>query len=181
MMRLFAGLAIPPDLADDFARLQGGIPDARWTARDNFHVTLSYIGEVSEDAVEDVDEALASVFAPAFNLQIAGMDSFSQGNDPKVIWFGLAPNIALLGLKNKVDAALERYGLPFEKRKYIPHVTLARFRQLPDTQKTVDFMQAHASIETDPFPVDEFILYNSISGKDGPVYEPLEYYPLGEQ
>lgn len=181
MIRLFAGLAIPPDLADEFERMQGGIPDARWTARDNFHVTLTFIGEVPEETVEDVDEALASVYAPAFDLQISGMGSFSQGSDPKVIWFGLAPNLALLGLKNKIDTALDRYGLPYEKRKYVPHVTLARFRQLPDAQKTVDFMQAHEGIETAPFAVDEFILYSSSSGKNGPVYEPLEYYPLGEQ
>ena len=179
MIRLFAGLALPPDLCEELARLQGGIPDARWTAVENFHITLSFIGQVPEETMEDVDDALASVFAPAFDLNISGIGSFAQGNDPKVIWLGLGESKPLHTLKTRIDDALTRYAIPFEKRKYIPHVTLARFRQIPDTQKTVDFMQAHENIETEAFPVDEFILYSSTSGKNGPVYEPLEYYPLG--
>lgn len=179
MIRLFAGLALPPDLCDELARLQGGIPDARWTAPENFHITLSFIGEVPEDAVEDVDDALASVYAPAFDLNISGIGSFAQGNDPKVIWLGLGESKPLHTLKTRIDDALTRYAIPFEKRKYIPHITLARFRHMPDMQKTVDFMQAHENIETEAFPVDEFILYSSTSGKNGPMYEPLEYYPLG--
>lgn len=179
MIRLFAGLALPPDLSEELARLQGGIPDARWTAPENLHITLTFIGQVPEDAVEDVDDALASVYAPAFDLNVSGIDSFAQGNDPKVIWLGLGDSKPLHTLKTRIDDALTRYAIPFEKRKYIPHITLARFRHMPDMQKTVDFMQAHENIETEAFPVDEFILYSSTSGKNGPVYEPLEYYPLG--
>lgn len=179
MIRLFAGLALPPDLCEELARLQGGIPDARWTAPENFHITLTFIGEVPEETVEDVDDALASVYAPAFDLHISGIGSFAQGNDLKVIWLGLGESAALHALKHRVDDALARYAIPFEKRKYVPHITLARFRHMPDEQKTIDFMQAHENIETGAFPVDEFVLYRSASGKNRPVYEPLEYYPLG--
>lgn len=179
-MRLFVGLALPPDLVENISRLMGGIEDARWTTPDNLHLTLTYIGEVSENMLDDVDEALAGVMAPGFDLHVKGTGSFAQGDDPKVLWLGVGDNIALHGLKKNIDRALDRYDINFERRKYTPHVTLARFRQLPDEQKVTDFLQAHNGFDAKPFAVSEFILFNSHNGKNGPVYEPLEFYPLGE-
>ena len=49
MIRLFAGLALPPDLCEELARLQGGIPDARWTAVENFHTVFTLFEEARRD------------------------------------------------------------------------------------------------------------------------------------
>ena len=51
MIRLFTGLEIPTDLADSLALLRGGLPGARWIDRENYHLTLRFIG--------DIDDALA--------------------------------------------------------------------------------------------------------------------------
>lgn len=179
MMRVFAGLAIPPDLSERIHLLGGGIPGARWTAVENYHVTLTFIGDVDEAQLDDIDEALSGIDAPAFDLEVTGTGSFAQGDDPKVLWLGLAPNRALADLKQRIDQALDRYDIVFERRKYTPHITLARFKQ-PDEQKIVDFMQAHNLFRLPSFRVEDFVLYNSYSGSEGPVYEPLEYYPLND-
>lgn len=180
MPRLFIGLDIPPDVSAQIHLLSGGIPGARWTKEDNYHVTLTFIGEVSEAQIDDVDEALAGIDCPAFDLEIAGTGSFAQGDDPKVLWLGVTENPTLRLLKQRIDSALDRYDIPFERRsRFTPHVTMARFRQLPDEQKIAEFMQAHNLKHFAPIAVEDFVLYESYSGSEGPVYQPMEYYPLG--
>lgn len=180
MPRLFVGLDIPPDVSERIHLLSGGIPGARWTAAENYHVTLTFIGEVSEAQIDDIDEALAGIDSPAFDMTIAGTGSFAQGDDPKVLWLGVRENLMLHQLKQRIDKALDRYDIPFERRsRFTPHVTMARFRQMPDEQKIGDFMQAHNLLELPPVTVEDFVLYESFSGSEGPVYQPLEYYPLG--
>ncbi len=180
MPRLFIGLDIPPDVSAQIHLLSGGIPGARWTKEDNYHVTLTFIGEVSEAQIDDVDEALAGIDCPAFDLEIAGTGSFAQGDDPKVLWLGVTENPTLRLLKQRIDSALDRYDIPFERRsRFTPHVTMARFRQMPDEQKIAEFMQAHNLKDFAPIAVEDFVLYESYSGSEGPVYQPMEYYPLG--
>lgn len=84
-------------------------------------------------------------------------------------------------LKKRIDSALDRYDIPFERRsRFIPHITLARFRQMPDEDGIGAFMQAHNLFKLPPLPVEDFVLYESYSGSEGPVYQPMEYYPLGD-
>jgi 2'-5' RNA ligase len=180
MPRLFVGLDMPPDVSERIHLLSGGIPGARWTKVENYHVTLTFIGDVSEAQIDDIDEALAGIDCPAFDLEISGTGSFAQGDDPKVLWLGIAENPALKLLKQRVDNALDHYGIPFERRsRFTPHITLARFRQHPEEDKIGAFMQAHNLFKLPPLAIEDFILYESYSGSDGPVYQPMEYYPLG--
>ncbi|MFN7113722.1 MAG: RNA 2',3'-cyclic phosphodiesterase [Alphaproteobacteria bacterium] len=180
MPRLFVGLDMPPYVSERIHLLSGGIPGARWTKVENYHVTLTFIGDVSEAQVDDIDEALAGIDCPAFDLEISGTGSFAQGDDPKVLWLGIAENPALKLLKQRVDSALDHYGIPFERRsRFTPHITLARFRQHPEEDKIGAFMQTHNLFKLPPLAIEDFVLYESYSGSDGPVYQPMEYYPLG--
>ncbi len=178
MLRLFAGLAIPILLRQRLTLLQGGIEGARWTERENFHITLTFIGEVDAQKAEDIDEALSSVRTEKFSLRLKGTGSFAQGKYPKVLWIGVEENEVLFRLKEKIDRALESYGVEFEKRKYAPHVTLARLNHVEEG-KVAAFMQQHNLFSTEEFEVDEFFLYQSHLTKNGSVYEALREYPLG--
>ena len=177
MLRLFAGLSLPILLRQRLTLLQGGIEGALWTARDNFHITLTFIGEVNEADAEMVDEALSGIRMEPFKLELKGTGSFAQGDFPKVLWVGVEKSEPLHRVKEKIDRALEKYKLPFESRKYIPHVTLARLRHV-DEAKVGEFMAAHNLFSGDAFEIEDFILYNSLCTKNGPVYEELRQYPL---
>lgn len=177
MLRLFTALSLPEILRQRIHLMQGGVPGARWTALENYHVTLTFIGEADEAAAEDIDEALASVHAASFNLSLKGTGNFSQGEWPKVLWLGVDAPAALPQLKEKIDRALDLRGIDFEKRKYSPHVTMARLKNA-DEGKLAEFMQANNLFASESFRAENFILYNSISTKNGAVYEPLRSYPL---
>ena len=178
MLRLFVGLQIPVLLRQRLTIMQGGIDGARWTERENFHITLTFIGEVNEATAEDIDEALSGVHIEKFSLKLKGAGNFSQGDNPKVLWIGVEQNDVLSRLKDKIDRALDQYGVKFEKRKYVPHVTMARLNHV-DEVKVAEFMQQHNLFSTEEFEADEFVLYQSHLTKSGSVYEVLREYPLG--
>ncbi len=177
MLRLFTGLALPPSLAKRLGLMQGGVKGARWHAPENFHITLAFIGDVDEDTAERADEALSAIRADAFTLSLHGVGHFAQGKHPNVLWAGVEKSDALFHLQEKVCRALEAARIPLEKRKYAPHVTLARLKHT-DTSMLAGFLQEHGLFSSAPFKVDGFNLYQSHLTKNGSDYAVLKTYPL---
>jgi 2'-5' RNA ligase len=177
MLRLFVGLSLPEAVRTQLTFLSGGIPGARWTEPDNYHITLTFIGEVEDTVAEDLDGVLASLRVPGFSLRLDGVDTFQEGENPKLLWAGVSAPEALYQLKEKTDRALDMSRLPFDKRKYVPHVTLARLKN-PDKEKLVNFMQAHHDFTTQDIGVTSVHLYQSHQTKNGSRYDILESYPL---
>jgi 2'-5' RNA ligase len=176
MLRLFVGISFPPELKLRLSLLCAGVPGAKWVDPGNFHLTLRFIGEIGEDVAADIDAALSRLRARRFALQIAGTGVFG-GDKPRSLWAGVERTPELVGLRDKVEQALIRVGLPPEPRKFAPHVTLARLRD-PPLDKLRDFLAVHARFRADPLPVEGFSLIASFQTKAGSVYEDQAEYPL---
>ncbi|SOD99003.1 RNA 2',3'-cyclic phosphodiesterase [Caenispirillum bisanense] len=179
MIRLFVGLDLPADLRDALDLLTGGIPGAHWRPAENYHVTLRFIGEVDEDRCEDIHDALAEVRAPAFDLCVAGIGAFDNGQRAHTLWAGVPKDPPLVHLRDKVERAVVSTGLPPERRKFAPHVTLASVKQAP-VHKVQDFIAHHNLFRSEPFRVDRFTLFSSDLGRGGPTYTAEADYPLTE-
>ena len=176
-MRLFVALAIPAGLKAELSGLAGGIPSARWVPPENYHLTLRFIGEVARWQAEEVDEALATIRARPFALSLRGVGTFEKGGRIHALWVGAERSDGLAHLQGKVETALQRVGLEPERRRFAPHVTLARTeRAAPD--KTVAFVQAHNLFRAAPVAVDSFALFSSQLGKEQAVYTPEVEYEL---
>jgi 2'-5' RNA ligase len=176
MLRLFVGIGFPPELKLRLSLLCGGIAGARWVDPGNFHLTLRFIGEVSENIAADIDEALLRLKARPFSVQLAGVGVFG-GEKLRQLWAGVEREPALSALQGKIELALIRAGLPPEPRKYVPHVTLARLRE-PRRDDLQRFLAAHAQFRADPLRVDRFSLIASYLTKSGSVYEDQADYML---
>jgi len=177
MPRLFVAVPLPGAVAQRLEALGGGVPGARWVPAENMHVTLRFVGEVDGRTAGDVAAALEEVEAAAFDMAIEGVDLLGNRRDARVLYAGVAPKEPLKRLRDKVEGALQRQGLPAEERKYHPHVTLARLRgATPD--RLGRFLEANGLLMSPPFRVGGFVLFESILGHDGPVYRPLQDYPL---
>jgi RNA 2',3'-cyclic 3'-phosphodiesterase len=176
MLRLFVGIAFPPELKLRLSLLCSGIPKARWVDPGNLHLTLRFIGEISEDVAADVDQALAKLRARRFCLQLAGAGVFG-GERPRSLWVGVERNPDLIAVRDKIEQALTRLGLPPEPRKYAPHVTLARLHN-PPLDKIAEFLAAHAGFRAEPLAIEAFNLIASYPTKSGSVYEDQAAYPL---
>jgi 2'-5' RNA ligase len=177
MMRLFVAIGVPDGLGHRLSILQSGQPGARWVAPENMHLTLRFIGEVPRDAAEDIDEALARIAAPGFDLQLHGVGTFGQGAKAHALWVGVTPSDPLSFLQAKIESAIVRAGLPAEGRKFTPHITLARFNHA-DPRRLQNFVEGNSLFHAGPWTVDHFTLYESRMGKGGSVYTPLADYEL---
>lgn len=177
MPRLFVALEIPEFLRQRLKLLGGGIPGARWVAEENLHLTLTFIGEVPPSASKAIDGALARVDAEAFALGLRGVGVFPPRGVPNVIWAGLDPSPGLLDLKSRVDRALTGAGIDIERRKYAPHITLARLRN-PSRDRVAAFVAHQSLLASEPFPVERFCLMSSVLSPRGAKYRIERSYPL---
>jgi len=176
-MRLFVGLEIPETVKSHLAMLMSGVGGARWQSAEQMHITLRFIGEVGQSRLPDINSALGRIRVPAFQLQLRGVDIFGEVNKPRSLWTGVEPAAPIQHLRDKVEQALVRTGLPGETRKFKPHLTLARFgREKP--RRLADYLTGHNDFATVTFPVTEFVLFESLLGHTGSTYVPLERYAL---
>ena len=176
-MRLFVALDLPSSLRTRLSWLAGGLPGARWVPPENYHVTLRFIGELPGFRAEEVDTALAALRAPSFVLQLAGVGTFEKGSRVNSLWVGVERNPLLDHLQSKVETALQRAGLERERRRFAPHVTLARMDGVPEA-KVAAWVQGHNLFRSEPVEVDHFTLFSSRLGKEQAVYAPEVEYPL---
>lgn len=177
MLRLFVALALPALVKTQLAALAGGIPGARWVPPENYHLTLRFIGEIEAWRAEEVDAALAAIRAPRFELALAGIGTFEKGGRIQSLYVPAEPSEALARLQRKVETALQRIGLEPERRRFAPHVTLARTDRA-ETHKLVSFLQAHALFRPPPLAVEHFTLFSSHLGKEAAHYVPEVEYEL---
>jgi RNA 2',3'-cyclic 3'-phosphodiesterase len=173
MLRLFVGIALPPELKLRLSTLCSGVPGARWVDPGNYHLTLRFIGEVDEGLAGDIDAALAQLRAVRFDVSLAGVGHFGD----RMLWVGVEKNPPLVHLRDKVESVLVRLGLPPEMRRYAPHVTLARLRNA-NPAKLQAFVEANALFRAAAFRVERFSLVASYQTKSGALYEDQADYAL---
>jgi len=178
-MRLFVALDLPWELRQRVAMLaNAGIPGAKWVPPENYHITLRFIGETPGYRAEEIDHALASLKARGFSLTLSGVGTFDRSGRSMSLWVGVERNPQLDHLQNKIETALQRVGLEPERRRFAPHVSLARLDNASEA-KLVSFVQAHNLFRSDLVPIEHFTLFSSLLGKEQSVYTPEVEYALG--
>jgi 2'-5' RNA ligase len=177
VIRLFAAVAVPPDIGESLVRRQGGIEGARWRPPEALHITLRYFGDLREDVARDLDLALLNLGGPVFDLTLEGAGSFGEGADLHSIWAGVTDNPALRRLAKAAELAARTVGLPPETRVYKPHVTLAYLRRASGLE-VAHWIQANNLLRSPPFPVSSFGLYSSWRTDEGSRYRLEASYPL---
>lgn len=177
MIRLFVAVDLPDSIKDELSGITFGLPGARWVEPDQLHLTVRFIGEVDGGLFADIRSALEDVRASQFPLELKGLGVFPPRKEPRVLWVGLEKSEGLWQLRKKVDSALSRVGLAPEKRKFSPHITLARLKQTPISRLT-NFLSGNGLFALPPFQVTEFTLYSSQLTPKGAIHEPEAVYPL---
>ena len=124
-----------------------------------------------------MDEALAGIRAPGFDLSLRGVETFQKAGRIAALWVGVEKTEPLVFLQSKVETALQRIGLEPERRRFAPHVTLARTERA-EQDKVIAFVQAHNLFRAAPVPVEGFALYSSRLGKEQAAYEREVEYGL---
>lgn len=176
-MRLFVGVELPWELRQRLINLAGGLPGARWVPQENLHLTLRFVGEVPPNQAEEVDLALAALRGRPFELAVGGVGTHNRGGREVALWVGVDKTPTLEHLQSKIETALQRAGLPPERRRFIPHVTLARLDSFVEA-KLAAYVQTNNLFRAGPVTMDRFTLFSSQLGKEASVYTSEVEYPL---
>lgn len=111
------------------SRLRGVASSGRWKLIDNFHLTLKFLGEVEKSKVQEINTVLEEVCSKTerFYLNIEGLSYFPGNGCLRVLWLKLSGDLKKLEkLQSQIDSELEKLGVEREKRRYVPHVTIAQ-------------------------------------------------------
>lgn len=177
MIRIFIAIDIAESIRRDIAGLGRSLPDTRPVPADQLHLTLKFIGEVEGSKVLDIKEALQDIVRPAFSLCLKGVGTFPPRGLPRILWAGVEPHDNLVNLRNAIERKLFEIGIPRERQKFSPHLTLARLKNCP-LKRLQEFLAGNAMLRTAEFAVTQFHLYQSQLTKSGAVHTILASYPL---
>ncbi len=177
MIRLFVAIELPGELRRRMEMIQAGIERARWVPEENIHLTLRFIGEVADDVAGDGAEALGTVRAAPFALTVDGAGHFESGKRVRALWLGVERSEALMALRGRIESALVRAGLEPERRKFKPHITIARITDgSPGLAR--HWLAANAMFRAVPFTVESFTLFSSQLGRDKAIHTAEAIFPL---
>jgi 2'-5' RNA ligase len=168
--RLFVSIELPRAISERFAELDPHLRGVRWLAPEQMHLTLSFLGNVSEEVAEHLKENLAAIDWKAFFLPLTGFGAFPGKGRPNVIWVGVGRGHPhLFQLHKRVQEAALAAGLEPDLRSFHPHVTVARCRDV-SPEAVRPFLKAHADFDAGLIHVESFCLNSSELTPAGSVY-----------
>lgn len=148
-MRLFVALNLPDTVRRPLWEAIGPLRDGRlpvkWVRPENVHLSLKFLGEVTDDREPEIGAAFTRAVqgARSIPIHIAGFGVFPDHRRPQVIWAGVAPEPALELLQHAVERAFTPLGFATDARAFRPHVTLGRARR---ESKPADFRGLEAAL-----------------------------------
>lgn len=157
--------------------------DARvsWTRPEGMHLTLKFLGNVPEEQIATIGDALQPVAAgcASISISIEGTGGFPNLRRPRVVWAGVGGETeALIELAAGVDAAMAGLGFPPENRPFNPHLTLGRIKEPVQLEPLIELLTAHSADQFGEMTVREIILFQSQLSPKGARYTPLRRLAL---
>jgi RNA 2',3'-cyclic 3'-phosphodiesterase len=176
--RLFTGLEIPADIALALSQYRGGLPGARWVEPENYHVTLRFIGDIDDAFARDVYSILGEGRRRGtIPVSLDRLATFG-GDRPRALFARVEPTPDLQDLQAEQERLMRRVGLAPERRKFTPHVTLARLRDTSPID-AAHYIATHGHFPKLTFTAQRYVLYSARESTGGGPYLVEAAYPLG--
>jgi 2'-5' RNA ligase len=179
-MRAFIAIVLPDDLTETMSTWAETLPKGLRIVPDTyFHLTLAFLGDVREEALWDMADDLDRIAANPVPLEVTGVGTFGAGDAIRSIHALIAPDPALLDLQGRVMRCARGVGLDLARRKFVPHITLARRSEHPPDAGLTAWLAAYATHKTPPVWATRGVLYRSDLTGNGPIYTALSEFNLG--
>jgi len=183
-MRTFLAIPLPDEVkAQLTAAVQRLAPlahEVKWCTKDQFHLTLAFLGEVSPAILPHLTEAANRVCAalPAFKCRAYGFGFFGTKRNPKTLWAGIDLTPELDALYERLWLELGKFGYKNREPDFRPHVTLGRCLESARNDAVVRAMDADEAFEFGEWRVTRVTLYESRLTPRGATYHTLGSSPL---
>jgi RNA 2',3'-cyclic 3'-phosphodiesterase len=184
--RVFCAIELPPQtrmrLLSHIEKLQARVPEVRasWSRESRIHLTLKFLGEISQQVVWKFDSAMSRAVKgiSPFPILISGSGIFPSRRDPRVLWLGISdPEGRLANLHSRIETESEQEGFAREARPFLPHLTLARLRAREGAR---NIARTHEELRFAPeeITVNEVLLIRSELNNEGSRYSTVSKHVL---
>jgi len=184
-VRAFIAVSLPGEvtaaLADLQARLRKSGLKMKYTAPENIHLTLKFLGPVPASAVKAVSAAIADAVSGFSKMCIdaRGLGVFPGIRRPRVMWTGIGGQTQYLAsLQQAVEEKMAELEFERENREFTGHLTLGRFKAKPDPAGVADAIEQFGDFCTGPFEIQSVQLFESTLTPKGPVYRVISGHGL---
>ena len=186
--RLFLAIDLNEQVIARLAGIQGVLEGlyrgARWVKPEGMHVTLKFFGKLPLREVYEISNGIKGVAGrhEAFRCDISGIGGFPSLGRPRVLWAGVGANIELVQqVAMEVLAEMEARGYGAEERQFVPHITLARFkdRREYDEGNVETLLPRYDRYEFGSTDIERLVLYSSELTPAGPIYTRVDSWELG--
>lgn len=187
-MRVFIAIELPEKVKEALADLQRRMQPTpnriKWVDPSSIHLTLKFLGEIKKERLSTVSsliQELSGRFQP-FVMRICGVGVFPGVNRARVIWVGVEEGKSrLTQMVEEIEKKLVEQGFPRERRKWIPHLTLARIKDLKDKESIKKMVSQEKQVSVGEVEVEAITVMQSRLTPEGAIYTPLQKAFLGEK
>lgn len=170
MPRIFIALPMDDQVRSSIMKLPKS-PGVRWVEEQQYHITLKFLGEISEEQLQQVNaatHAVGSAWPQAIRLSAQGVGAFPSVQRARVLWVGLQGDTEpLVRLQQSMERALIDLGFEPEKRPFKPHITIGRMRDPAPMPKA---LQVHTATHFGEWTVPCVQVIQSTLRPTGPIY-----------
>jgi 2'-5' RNA ligase len=183
-IRTFICFELPGFIKTELQRVQNALKpiskSVRWSHVDGIHLTLKFLGDVDEEILDDIHNAVkkAAEKSEPFQIDISGVGAFPNFNRPNVYWIGVKESSgALLSIQQKIENELEQIGFAKERRPFSPHLTIGRVKSQEGLKEISKTLQ-NAKLPSMTFVAAEILVMKSVLQPGGARYTPLSVIKL---
>ncbi|ASA78620.1 RNA 2',3'-cyclic phosphodiesterase [Thermococcus sp. 5-4] len=184
-MRAFIAIEVNDEVRDNLLKAQERIGSKsakiKFVERENFHVTLKFLGEIDEATAEEVKRALEEIAKKhkKHRARVKGIGVFPNPNYVRVIWAGIENDEGINAIAKDVEREMRRLG--FKKDKdFVAHITIGRVKFVRDKLELAMALKDLANEDFGEFDVEAIELKKSTLTPKGPIYETVARFELAE-
>lgn len=179
--RSFIAIALNENLHKELeslqAKLKAADADVKWVKSENIHLTLKFLGNITDEQIEDVKNVFKKMGSnfKNYSIHLAGVGAFPKIQYPRVIWVGMDEGVEETDkIYKSIEEELNKKGFAKEKRSFSPHLTLGRVRSPKNRQQLTKAVEKEKNFSSSSkLLVGEIILFKSILTPKGSIYEPM--------
>ncbi len=183
-MRAFIAISLPQEMKDLLSDIQHELKkskaDVKWVKPDNIHLTLKFLGEISETQSPEISKVIENIAneTNAFTLSLSSIGTFPPAQAPRIIWVGLNKgDKETKELANRLEKSLKDLGFPPQEREFASHITIARVKSalnLGKLNESLAITRQKLEAKTQECLVKNLGFFRSSLTSEGPIYETLK-------
>jgi len=177
-IRSFVAVECEGDLLPKFMEVQGRLQATgarmKLVEPENIHLTVKFLGDIEDNQVEEISQVIEGISFEPFEFRVEGVGVFPNLRRPATIWAGITDGVGdLAEVFGKVNDGLAKLGFEKDRRRFQPHLTIARIRGGENRDRLVEQLMDLEDFQFGVVKVDRIALKKSVLTRSGPIYTTL--------